>query len=210
MSDKNSGGPTDSQLSKDGRPSPEKQIVLLSPEFVKHSDIYPYDQIKAEVVDSGVFQNGKLEGKGNQIPNIEHLVFRTSGILARSGPQFDIEKLLDPDFDAALTKLSEVRESCLMVGIGGKEADDLLNRLRKLKDTVLNKFASNYRFDIIELLILLLLNRFEIRTSDRALARCIERLLKIPSINNQMITAGAVRKRISKLRKEGKIPEIGG
>ena len=210
MSDKNSGGPTDGQSSKNVRPTPEKQIVFLKPEFVNLSDIYPYEQIKAEVMDSGVFRDGKLEGKGNQIPNIENLIFRTSGILARSGPQFDIEKLLAPDFDGALAKLSEVRNSCLMVGIGQDEADDLLNRLRKLRDTVLKKFASNYRFNIIDHLILLFLNRFKIRTSDRALARCIDRLLKIPSINDQMITAEAVRKRISKLRKEGKIPAIGG
>lgn len=208
MSDNDFGGSTEDKSSKNVRPSPEKQIVILSPEFVKLSDIYPYYQIKAEVIDSGVFQDGKLEGK--PIPNIENLLFRTSGILARSGPQFDIEKLLDPDFDGALAKLSEVRDSCFMVGIGEKEADDLLNRLRMLRDTVLKKFASHYRFDTVERLILLFLNRFEIRTSDRALARCIERLLKIPSINDQMITAEAVRKRISKLRKEGKIPKIRG
>jgi hypothetical protein len=118
MSDKNSGGPTDGQLSKDGRPSPEKRIVILSPEVVKFSDIYPYEQIKAEIIDSGVFQDGKLEGKGNIIPNIGNLVFRVSSILADINPQFTQETILAPDFDDALAKLSEVRNCCLMVGIG--------------------------------------------------------------------------------------------
>ena len=210
MSDKSSIGPTDGQLSKNGRPSPDKEVEFLKREFVKLSDIYPYYQIKAEVFDSGVFQDGKLEGKGNPIPDIGNLVFRISSILANSGPQFTQETILTPDLDDALAKLSEVRNSCLMVGIGEKKADDLLNRLRKLRDTVLRKFASNYRYEPVERLILLFLNRFEIRTSDRALARCIESLLKIPSINDHMITAEAVRKQISKLRKEGKISKIGG
>jgi hypothetical protein len=166
MSDKNSGGPTDGQLSKDVRPTPEKQIVILKPEFVKLSDIYPYYQIKAEVIDSGVFQDGKLEGKGNLIPNIGNLLFRISSILADVGPQFTQETILAPDFDDALAKLSEVRNCCLMVRIGEKKADDLLNQLRKLRDTVLRKFTSNYRYDPVERLIILFLNSFKIITSE--------------------------------------------
>jgi len=204
------GGSTEDKSLKDGRPTAEKQIEFLKREFVKLSDIDPYYQIRPEVLDSGVFQDGKLEGKGNPIPNIENLVFRISSILANSGPQFIQEQIIAPDFNDALAKMSEVVSCCKFTGIGEKEADDLLNRVRKLRDTVLRKFASNYRYEPVEYLIILFLNRFEIRTSDRALARCIERLLKIPSINDQMITKEAVRKRISKLRKEGKIPKIGG
>jgi hypothetical protein len=225
MSDKSSNEPPDGQSwekntlwigglsTKDGRPSPDTEIEFLMRERMKLSDIEPHYQIKVEIIDSGVFQDGKFEGRGKPIPDIENLVFIISTTMLHSSPQFTQEKILAPAFDDALAKLTRARDCCHYVDIGVNEADNLLNRLRKLREKVLRKFTLNYRYETADHLIVIISNflaKNNTRISDRTLSRVMERLLKIPSVNDQMITDEAVRKRISKLRKEGRIPKIGG
>jgi hypothetical protein len=158
-----------------------------------------YQQIMTEMTDAliGFFQKESIN-----VSNLKSLIVWLSWNVKRGR----YSEMAADVFDKMLSNLSKARVYCEDVGIEKVKIDNLEKQITSLKKKAVKRYASVDKDDHVDRLITAFFD-FNIRASERAKARCIEHLLKIPSLNEHMITDEGVRKRIDKLRIQGKIPK---